>query len=55
MRIGGKRASQYTQPELWLMMHRKQDLNGEPLTVQQFAEIKKTYYLRKEKAISSYD
>ena len=32
MRICGKRASQFTQEELWLMEKHKMDLNGEKLT-----------------------
>lgn len=55
MRIDGKRASQFTQPELWLMMHRRKDPNGEPLTNAQLLEIKKTYFIRKERELAIND
>lgn len=55
MRIDGKRASQYTQLELWAMIHRKKDPNGEPLTDAQLLEIKKTYFIRKERELAIND
>lgn len=53
MRINGKRASQYTQLELWAMFHRKKDPNGEPLTYAQLLEIKKTHFIRKERELTT--
>lgn len=55
MRIGGKRASQYTQTELWDMIHWGKDQNGEPLTYAQLMEIKKTYFIRKERETAIND
>lgn len=55
MRIDGKRASQFTQLELWTMMYRKEDPNGEPLTDAQLLEIKKTYNLRKGRELAIND
>lgn len=47
MRICGKRASQFTQEELWLMKKHKMDFNGEKLTPEQVKEIDKVYKMRK--------
>lgn len=47
MRICGKRASQFTQEELWLMKKHKTDSNGEKLTPEQVKEIDKVYKMRK--------
>ena len=47
MRICGKRASQFTQGELWLMKKHKTDSNGEKLTPEQVKEIDKVYKMRK--------
>ena len=55
MRICGKRASEFTQFDLWVMMHRKKDPNGEPLTDAQLVEIKKTYTIRKEREFVIHD
>lgn len=45
MRICGKRASQFTQTELWLMQ-KYGVANGEKLTDKQIKEIKKVYKMR---------
>ena len=47
MRICGKRASQFTQEELWLMKKHKTDFTGEKLTPEQVREIDKVYKIRK--------
>lgn len=55
MRIDGKRASEFTQLDLWVMMHRKKDSNGKPLTDAQLVEIRKTYTIRKERELAIND
>ena len=49
MRIDGKRASQFSQMELVMMLANRESPSGANLTENQLREVRKTFNLRKEK------
>ena len=47
----GKHVSWYTQLELWLMLKRGVDPNGNSLTSEQIQEMTKVYKMKKEQEV----